>query len=133
VTWLVLPDTSEPVAAKPPPSAADERLVAEERALENGPGLTPIEGWLDRAVRGAVRSPVGILGTGPKAEGLHVSIVVPDSTWVPQVVERFRGLNGVRDAWEAPHYKSFDEERKWRTVVMVAPDSAFILSSLPRR
>lgn len=133
VQWLVLPDTAEPVAARPSPSGADQRLLAAERALENGPGLTPIEGWLDRAVRGAVRAPIGILGTGPKPEGLHVSIVVPDSTWVPQVVQRFRGLTGVRDAWEAPHYKSFDEERRWHTVVMVAPDSALILSQLRRR
>ncbi len=128
--WSVLPDTSEPVQGPPPPSAADERIAAEERALENGPGLTRIEGFLDRVVREHVRPPIDILGTGPTLEGaLHVSIRVPDSTWVPQVVQRFKGLAGVRDAREAPLYKSFDENRLWRTVILVTADTAFVTSS----
>ena len=133
VHWSFLPDSIVPVAAQPQPTPADDRLAAEERALEMGPGLTSIEGWLDRAVRAAVREPISIAGTGTKPEGLHVSIVVPDSTAVPLVVARFRSLPGVRDAWEAPHYASIDPERRWHTVVMVAPDSAFILSALKRR
>lgn len=132
VWWSFLPDSSVPVVTPGPRTPQDERLLAEERAQENGPGLTPIEGWVDRAVRGAVRSPASILGTGPNPEGLHVSILVPDSTWVPQVVERFRGLAGVRGAREARLYASFDEARRWHTVVYVVPDTAFIQAALRR-
>lgn len=123
-SWSILGDVNTPIPGEPV-TELQERIAREERRLEQGPGLTPMEAWLVRTARAQLPEGVRLIGFGPRDNGMHLSISVKDTALVHTFVEAMQLAPGVRAARHEHLYRGrLMDGTGWTTVVLAHADSA---------
>ncbi len=106
------------MAARAGPSqrAINQRIVAEEQALEYGPA-DPVRDHMQSLVSRVLPAGVRLLGVGPYNDGWHVSIDADSDGPADALLQARRAMPGLQDVREAPLYPARNPDGSRHLVV----------------